>query len=181
MIAPFKDADDFIEARDGRGIDMSCFNAVLDSLNYEYLGGVLSAILPVRLMSAVKFLRDAGRKCGVGIELKLSLSSHLPYMTESGLVCMSFRDFFRSKTACAALAHEVSHFILMTDPCYPRLKALDGEYCALYSDGALRSPIEYCANMLTAAIVQRCAAVLKKESRRKKAGSLSEKLENFTD
>ncbi|MCM1438917.1 MAG: hypothetical protein NC131_06865 [Roseburia sp.] len=174
MSFPFDSAAEFVFLRDGRGINLNGFGGVLDKLDAYKLSAVLIRNPFLRRIAVLKWLKEVSRVCGFEVKLKVLKAEAKPYMTEGGEVCLCRSHLKKAGYTFFALAHETAHFVLMTDPDYKLLKQIDGEYPENSADANLRSPLEYCANILTLALMQRCAAVEKRAARK-------EKIEKFTD
>lgn len=163
MSLPFKTLQEFLSARDKSEIVLFDVCGLLDEINFKNLVAVFTKNSFVRIVCVKKWIKELGRFCGIKIKLKISLLTHRPYMRESGEICLSYKDLGRPSYSFFAIAHETAHFILMCDSDYELLKVLDMEYPVDAKDRDLRSPIEYCANLVTLMILERCLAVVKKE------------------
>lgn len=163
MSLPFKTLQEFTNARDKREIVLSDFCGLLDKLNFKKLVAVLTRNLFIRIKSLKNWIREVGQLCGIKIKLKISLSAHRPYMTEKGDIGLWYGDLFKTNDLFFAIVHESAHFILTCNEAYALLKVLDKEYPSDAGDRQLRSPIEYCANVVTLMILERCLTCVKKE------------------
>lgn len=165
MSLTFQSLQEFLQARDKGEIDLSDFNVLLDKLDFKKLVALFSKNFFIRLANLKKWIRQVGRVCGIKIKLKTSLSAHRPYMLEGGVIGLSFKDLLKPSYSFFAIAHETAHFILMCNDGYAKLKAFDREY---HNNTELNSPIEYCANIITLTIFERCICVTQKVKRREK-------------
>ena len=170
MSLPFKTLPEFIKARENGEINLSDSAALLDKLNFEKLASALTKKSPFGIISVKKWLKEVGRLCGIKIKLKASLSAHKPYMTEGGEVCLSLKDLLNPSYSFFAISHESAHFILTCDEDYGLLKSLERQ-----SSGT-DSPLEYCADIITLMIFERCISVLKKDKHRQKVASFIQSL-----
>ncbi len=181
MSLPFTTLQEFIQARDSGKITLSDFDGVLDKYDFKKLIPVFTPITLVRLIYLKKWLKEVARISGVKIRLKMSLSAHRPYMTEGGEVGLSVKDFLKPSYCFFAIAHETAHFILQLGGEYGLIKSIDAQYSQGAGDGNLRSPTEYCANIITIMIFNRCLAVTKKERYKKKLSAFIAVLKGAID
>ena len=138
-----------------------------EGLNFKKLSAVLAWNHLLRRPAAKRWFREVGRVCKKQIRLIISRKSIRPYMQESGGVWLYQRDFFRAGYLFFASAHEAAHFLLMRDQDYGALKALDKEYPPDKKDRQMNSPLEYCANLLTLTLFEKCLKVTKGRRRQK--------------
>ena len=175
MSLKFTSLEEFIAARDNNEITLSEFSEILDKLNFKKLVAVLTKLPVNRFIAVKKWIKEVGRLCGTKIRLKISRASHKPYMLESGEIVITKKDFLSSGYCFFAMAHETAHFLLTLGDDYSILKSLDGEY-PKDTDGYLRSPVEYCANILTLMIFERCIPEAPKDRLKKKIEKFSSSL-----
>ena len=171
MSFPFHTLQEFTAAQENDGI-FSEIEGLIEGLNVKKLVALLGSNRALRRVYVKRWFGEVGRLCNQKIKLKISRTPVKPYMTESGEVGLSRTDFKRTSYLFFASAHEAAHFLLMRDGEYDVLKALDREY----PKDEMRSPIEYCANLLTLALFERCLNAEKREGRRQKISWCIEQL-----
>lgn len=165
MSVPFRTLQEFTEMREGE-LSFPRLEASMGKMDLGKLLSVLAKTPWGRFLAVKRWLKEVGRVCDKKIRLKVSFSSHTPYMRENGTVGLCRKDFQRQRYLFFAVAHETAHFLLMCDEDYPLLKALEREYLSCEGDGALRSPIEFCANRIMMTLFERCVSAAKDQRTR---------------
>ena len=111
----------------------------------------------IRKFKIRQWLKELGRVTNTPIELSVVKDEVTPYMREDGLICFCKKDILRADRLFMLLAHEAAHFILMQDKNYGAIKELDSVYKSQpQREQKMHSPIEFCANVITLMILERC-------------------------
>ncbi len=151
-----------LDAEDG---DMSVFDncdfdygpidAMIDDMPIALLNKMMSSRFAFMRYAILKKWIAALRRIVPIVKLKLTVSSHIPYMTDSGLICLCIRDLLYPYRLFIALIHESAHILLLTSDGYGELKKAGGMY----------DRIEYLAELLTLRILFRCRDVAREKVR----------------
>ena len=94
------------------------------------------------------------------------------FRSEGGEVCLSLKDLLNPSYSFFAISHESAHFILARDEDYGLLKSLERQLAGE------NSPLEYCANIITLMIFERCISALKKDKHRQKVAAFIQSLKD---
>ena len=168
MTDKFKTLEEFEALQGDEKIDLAATNDALDKLSFKVLNGALSRFVLVRKIRLNQWLKEMQSISGTPIRLRLTKEETTPYMQEDGLISFCKRDVLRADRLFMILAHETAHFILMRDNSYDTLKRINREYTLSHQNlGAMCSPIELCANLITLMILERCKRVEKSQKKQK--------------
>ena len=165
MSLAFSGLQEFDLAKNSDSLSAS-LTSLTEGLKIKKLTAVLACHHLFRRRGAKLWLEEVGRCCDLSITLHLSSEPTKPYMQESGGVWLYRRDFYRAGYLLFALAHEGAHFLLMRGEGYQALKELDAQYPKDAPDREMNSPLEYCANLLTLILLEKCLASAKGRGRR---------------
>lgn len=152
----FLTLNEFIQQRDDGSLWQQPWLKMFEGLDLTFLTAVAKAkTVAVRRFTTWLWLRVLQKKYG---KVNVTLTKQTtPYMTDDGVIYLPEGDLAHPKRFFMALTHESAHLLLSKQDGYQKLKELDLLYTA--EDSAMRSPLEYCANALTLAMLCRCHAL----------------------
>ena len=175
----FQNIAEFEQLPDDEKIDFYFIENLLDKLCIKKLPRVLTRFVLIRKLQIKKWIKEVSKITPNPIKLYITQEEIIPYMKEEGVISFCKKDIYRVDKIFMILAHETAHFILMQDKNYESIKKVDKEYTQMLGHKEkMNSPIEYCANLITLMILQRCKFVEKKPKMKEKIGKCMKKLSN---